>query len=164
MPTPIWPIEGVALESSDAAVAGSLAYRVLRMYDDLYSPVSVYPTVAGGAPIVSSGVAWAMGVVAQIVPAATILNPFLIHMVTIETLTAVNIEGVYELVLYQGGADAEVARVRFSVFGGFFGMGVFKMPSALVPASARVRGALAFSNAAAGAATITVSIAYREVT
>ena len=161
--TPIWPIEGVALESVDPAVAGSLAYRILRMYDDNYMPVSVYPTLAAGATVISDTDAWHLGTVAQVVPATTITSDYLIHTVTIETLTATNIEGVYELVLYQGGADAEVARVRFSVFGGFFGMGVFKMPSALVPANARVRAALAFSGAAAGAATATISIAYRVV-
>lgn len=69
----------------------------------------------------------------------------------------------YTLVIYQGGADAEVARVRFSAYGGFFGMAVLRLPSALVPANARVRGALMFSNAVAGAITATVSIAYREV-
>jgi hypothetical protein len=41
MPTPIWPIEGVALDSTGEAVAGSLGYRIIRMYDDLYNPVYV---------------------------------------------------------------------------------------------------------------------------
>jgi hypothetical protein len=163
MPTPIWPIEGVPLESDVAAVAGSLGYRIVRMYDDLYQPVGVYPTGVAGATIITAGTNWTLGTVAQIVPATTIHSPFLIQTVTVETLTGANIEGVYELVLYQGAADTEVARVRFSAFGGFFGMAVFRMPSALVPADSRVRGALMFSNAVAGAVTSTVSITYREV-
>ena len=163
MPTPIWALEGVALQSSDAAVAGSLAYRVLRMYDDLYSPVHVYPSGVAGATVISAAANWTLGNVAQVVPVNTILNPYLIQTVTIETLAGVNIEGVYELVLYQGGADAEVARVRFSAYGGFFGMAVFRMPSALVAANARVRAALGFSAGAGGAITSTISIAYREV-
>lgn len=163
MPTPIWPMEGVSLESSDPAVVGSLAYRIIRMYDDLYNPVEVYPSGAAGATLVTADANWTLGAVGQVVPAATILNPFLLQTVTIETLTGVAINGVYELVLYQGAEDAEVARVRFSVLGGFYGQAVFRMPSALVAASSRVRGALMFSNADRRRARTTDSVAYRQV-
>jgi hypothetical protein len=159
--TPIWPIEGVALQSVGPAVAGSLAYRVLRMYDDLYMPVSVYPTMAVGATVASAAGNWGLGNLSTVIPASTVLSPYLIQLLTVETLDK---DGVFELVLYQGNADTEVARVRFSYFGGFFGGAIFRMPSSLVPASARIRAALAYSLGGGGAATITMSVAYRIVT
>jgi hypothetical protein len=165
-PTPIWPIEGISLESGGAgtAVVGSLAYRLLRMYDDHYKPVLVYPTLAVGATIVSNTTSWALGNLADVVPVSTINNPFLLHTVTVSTLVrAGTVDGVYELVLYHGNPSAEAARVRFSVFGGFFGSAVFNIPSALVPASERIQAALAYSVAAGVACTATISIAYREI-
>ena len=161
MATPIWAIEGVALESDGAAVAGSLAHRLLRMYDDAYQPVGVYPTLAAGATVVSAATDWDLGALSDVVPAATINSIFLIHLVVIETMSK---DGVFELVLYSGAGDDEVARVRFSVIGGFFGNTVFKMPSIAIAADSRVRAALACSDGLAGAATATISIAYREIT
>jgi hypothetical protein len=166
MATPLWPLEGVALETDGAAVAGSLAYRILRMYDDAYAPVFVYPTLAAGATVVTPVANWTLGNLATVVPINTIHNPFLIHIVTIETLTAVGPDtpdGVYELVIYAGPADSEVARVRFSITGGFFGNSVYRLPSALVPANSVVKAALAASTGGGGAKTATISIAYREV-
>jgi len=157
--TPIWPIEGVALESVEVAVPGSLAYRLLRMYDDSYMPVIVYPTLAAGVPLVSGNADWVLGAVTQIIPAG-IATPFLLQMVVIETLDK---DGVFELVLYHGAADAESARIRFSIFGGFFGQAVFRIPSALIPTGERIRAALACSTGLAAAANATISLAYRPV-
>jgi hypothetical protein len=134
--------------------------RTLRMYDDNYASVHVYPTLAAGATVVSAGADWVLGALSEVVPAATITSDFLIHMVSIETMSK---DGVYELVLYSGAADDEVARVRFSVTNGFFGNAVYRMPSALVAANSRVRAALACSDGLAGAATATVSIVYRPL-
>jgi hypothetical protein len=161
MGTPIWPIEGVALDSTGDMVSGSLADRLMRMYDDSYNPVSVYPTMAAGTEVVSANADWTLGAKSEVVPASTITNPFLIHIVSIETCDQ---DAVFELVLYSGAGDDEVARVRFSVTGGFFGNSVYKMPSALVDANSRVRAALASGDGLANQATITISIAYREVT
>ena len=161
MATPIWQIEGVALESNGAAVANSLAYRLLRMYDDNYQPVSVYPTLASGAEVISAAEDWVLGSLATVVPASEITSDFLIHIVTVETMSK---DGVFELVLYSGAGDAEVARVRFSFINGFYGNSVFKVPSALVAANSRIRAALACSDGAMGAATATISIAYRTIT
>ena len=159
--TPIWALEGVALESVTPAVVGSLAYRIIRMYDDTNAPVLVYPTETDGVTIVSAAADWTLGAVTEIVPATTITNPFLVQIVNVETMSK---NGVFELVLYSGAGDSEVARVRFSVAGGFFGNCVYRTPSVLVAANARIRAALACSDGLAGAATATISIGYREVT
>ena len=158
--TPIWPIEGVALESVTSAVAGSLAYRILRMYDDTNQPVLVYPTLAAGATVASAATDWGLGALAQVVPATTITSNFLVQLIAVETMSK---NGVYELVLYSGADDDEVARIRFSVIGGFFGNTVFRVPGTLVAANSRIRAALACSDGLAGAATATVSIGYRVV-
>ena len=161
MGTPIWPIEGIALESDADAVSGSLAYRVLRMYDDNYSPVSVYPTLAAGAALVSTAANWTLAAAAEIMPAVDApATDFLLHAVVIESMSK---DGVFELVLYYGAGDTECARVRFSQNGGFFGYCVLKTPSVLIPADSRIYGSLACSVGGAGAATATVSIIYRAV-
>lgn len=160
MGTPIWALEGVALESDADAVVGSLAYRVLRMYDDKNEAIKVYPTLEDGATVVSAATDWGLGALATLVPVNTIAADFLVQSVIVESMSK---NGVYELVLYHGADDDEVARIRFSVVGGFFGNTVFAVPGALVPADARVRAALACSDGLAGAATATISIAYREV-
>ena len=165
--TPIWPIEGVALESAGAgtAVANSLAYRVLRMYDDVYMPVSVHPSGEAGVAIESHINSWALGAITEIVAANHIATTYLLKAVVIETLTrAPDPNGVYELVLYQGGADAEVARVRFSVWGGFFGGMILQTPSVLIPANARIRGQLMYSLAGGTAvAAATISLIFRPI-
>jgi len=159
--TPIWPIEGVALESDGDAVAGSLAYRILRMYDDMNQPIFVYPTLAAGATIVSAAVNWTLGAVAEVVPVNTITSNFLIQNVAVETMSK---NGVFELVIYSGAGDDEVARIRFSVVGGFFGNTVYRVPGALIAANSRIRAALACSDGGAGAATATISVSYRMIT
>jgi hypothetical protein len=130
------------------------------MYDDKYQPILVYPTLAAGATLVSTVANWTLAVPVDIIPAATIHTNFLLSIVSVETLDK---NGTFELVIYQGAADLEVSRVRFSVLGGFFGNSVFVLPGALITAEARVRGSIAYSAGAGGAATATVSLGYRPV-
>ena len=162
MASPIWQLEGVALESDGAAVAGSLADRIIRMYDDTNSPISVYPTLAGGVDVTSAATDWGLGTVTQVVPASTITNNFLLQYVVIENISK---DGTYELVFYSGAGDAEVARLRFvRTTGAFYGNYYRRLPSALITANSRIRAALACSDGLAGAGTVTVSIGYREIT
>ena len=161
MATKIWPIEGVALESDGNAVAGSLAYRILRMYDDNYQPVLVYPTLADGAQVVSSTGTWSVGAYSVVMPSGTVTSDYLINMVTVESMTK---DGDFEFILYYGESDVEVGRIRFSYVGGFFGNSVFRMPSVLVPANSKLRARLACSTGLTGGATGTFSVAYRIVT
>jgi hypothetical protein len=143
------------------AVTGSLAARILRMYDDQYKPVKVYPTLATGATVISANTNWGLGNFATIVPVSTIHSPFLLQIVTVETMDK---DAVFELVFYSGAADTETARIRFSYNGGFYGNSVYRLPSALIAAESIVKAKLASSNGLAEIATCTISIAYREVT
>lgn len=171
---PVWVVDGLGNIVDFTAMKGDVAnilvdtdlieQRILRMYDDHYKPVLVYPTLANGATIVSSTVNWVLGAAADVVPVGTFHNPFLLHTVTVSTLVrAPDVDGVYELVLYHGNPNMEAARVRFSVFGGFYGGFVFNIPSALVPADERIQAAIAYSLAAGTACTATISVAYREI-
>jgi hypothetical protein len=76
---------------------------------------------------------------------------------------AANWDGVYELVLYQGAGDIEISRVRFAVAQGYFGNSYYVLGGTLVPAGARIRAAVAFSDGLAHIATVRVSICYHEV-
>jgi len=129
--------------------------------DDIYSPVLVFPTMAAGATIVSAAVNWTLAAPAVIMPAVSApAVPYLVQALVIESMSK---NGEFEFVLYYGNANTEFARVRFSQLGGFFGYCVLQTPSVLIPAGARIYGALACSTGGGGAATATVSIIHRVV-
>jgi hypothetical protein len=130
------------------------------MYDDKYQPISVYPTLAAGATVVSAATDWGLGAFATVVAASAITEDFLVASITVESMSK---NGVFELVLYYGAGDTELGRLRFSIVGGFYGNSVFVLPGVLVPANSQVRAKLACSDGLAGAATTTISIGYREV-
>jgi len=161
MATPIWPIEGVALDSTGDMVTGSLADRVTLVGDYFSERGRVYPTMAAGATVISANADWTLGAVAQIVPASAITVDYFLHAMIIETC---NQNAVFELVLYQGAGDTEISRIRFAVAGGFFGNAYYTMNGPVVPANARLRAALASSDGLANQATITMSVAYHETT
>lgn len=153
MPTPIWPIEGVALSSP---VTGSLAAYVRSLYNANYTEGRCYPTLATGKTVVS-GINWALSAAfAVLVPINTILVPYHASAVVIETCTT---DGVYELAIYRGAANTLMSTIRFSFAGGFFGNSVFLIPSVLLAANEQLDMKLAISGGVAG--TITCSIIYR---
>lgn len=154
--TPIWPIEGVALNSTAAMVTDSLASKVSRLYNANYSEGRCYPTLAAGKTVVS-GINWALSAAfAVLVPINTIAVPYHISAVSIETCS---LDGVFELAVYHGAGNALMSTVRFSYLGGFFGNSMFLLPSVLLAANEQVDMKLATSGGVA--ATITVSVIYR---
>ena len=157
--TPIWDIEGVALESAGAAKAGSLADRILRMYNDNYLPVSVHPSLAAGIALPSAAADWGLGAITEIVAANHIVTGFLVHGVVVETIDKV---GVFELVLYSGAADTEFSRVRFAIID-IGGNASYKITSPLIPANSRIRAQLACSTGLAAAANATISLSFRAL-
>jgi hypothetical protein len=164
MATPIWPIEGVALDSTGDMVAGdmvagSLTDSINDMRLHSLSRGLVYPTLAAGATVVSANTDWVLGALATVVPANTITTEFHVHDVSIESCDR---DAVFEIVLYYGGGDTEFSRKRFAISGGFFGNVQIPMTCLKVPANSRVRAALASSNGTAQIATITMSITYAE--
>ena len=158
MTTPIWPIEGVALDSTGDMVTGSLAAKVNTLGAYFSEKLRVYPTLAAGTTIVSDNTDWGLGTITQIMPASTVAVDFYLHALVIESCTK---DGVYEMVIYQGADDTEVARVRFAVAGGFFG-NFFVLSGPLIPANARIRAQLACNTGLAAAATMTVSLSYHQ--
>lgn len=154
--TPIWPIEGVALNSTAAMVTDSLASKVSRLYNANYSEGRCYPTLAAGKTVVS-GINWTLSAAfAVLVPINTILVPYHISHVVVETCTT---DGVYELAVYHGAGNTLMSTVRFSYAGGFFGNSVYYLSSVLLAANEQVDMKLAISGGVAG--TITVSVVYR---
>lgn len=159
--TPIPELERFELGANGPIVTGSMAYRIMRMYNDLYVPPKVYPTLASGARVVSTSGTWTLGPLAEIIPSGTFHNNFLIHTLAIETMSKTDAN--FEFVLYQGNANTEVSRCRFSLYGGFFGDMLLPMPSAIIPKDSVIKGALACSAGLTGAATGTFSVALREI-
>jgi hypothetical protein len=158
MGTPIWQIEGVALDSTSESVTNSLGDLVQSLYNANYTQGRVYPTLAAGATIVSANADWTLGALATIIPASTVAVPFHISSVVVETC---NQNAIFELAIYQGAGDTLVSTIRFAVTGGFFGNTVYLIPSVKLAANVRIRAALASSDGAANQATITASLVYR---
>ena len=158
MATPIWPIEGVALDSTGDMVAGSLGDKVADLLGAVNIYVGVYPTAAVGATVSSGTGAWVEGAYFPVVPISTITNPFHIHGVTVETCTLA--AGIFELSLYAGAGHAEVARCRFSVVGGFFGNIVDLVTGVRIAANSQIDAKLRCSVGSPD--TLTISIRYAE--
>jgi len=160
MGTPIWQIEGIALDSTGEMVNNSLADKVTDLLGNINTIVSVYPTLANGVDIVSANTDWVLGTVTEVVPINTITTDFHIHGITIEALDR---DAVFELALYAGAGDTEVARVRWAQNGGFFGdRGLDTITGTQIAANSRIRAALASSNGTAQIATVRISIRYAE--
>jgi len=154
--TPIWPIEGVALDSTGDMVADSLADKVTDLLGAVNILVDVYPTLVVGATVTTAAVPWTEGNYFPIVAAGPIASPFHIHGISVETCTAA--AGVFELSLYAGVGHTEVARVRFPVVGGFFGTIVDLTTGIRIAAGSQIDAKLASSTGVAD--SITMSIRY----
>ena len=153
--TEIWAIEGKAL---GIPVDGSLGDLVTDLAANINTIVAVYPTLANGIDVISANTDWVLGNVTEIVPATTIGSDFHIHGIIIEALDR---DAVFELVMYYGAGDTEVARVRWAQTGGFFGnMSLDTITGVQIPADARIRAALASSNGTALIATARISLRY----
>lgn len=119
-----------------------------------------YPTLAGGVTVADSGGVWTLGAFVEVVPASTITNPYSLHFLNVEALDT---DAVYELHLFQGGADTLVCKRRLnrnSVVG-FGGLQSVKLQTPVIPANARVRAKLASS---VGGASGNFALQYHEHT
>jgi hypothetical protein len=158
MGTPIWAIEGVALDSTGDMVDDSLGDVTQDLLAHISTLIQVYPTLANGVDVVSANADWTLGAFVEVVPAATITSAFHIHAVCVEALDR---DAVFEIVLYAGAGDDEVARVRWAQTGGFFGNMVLNVITGVqIAADSRIRAKLASSNGAAQIATARISLRY----
>jgi len=159
MATPIWQIEGVALDSTSEMVADSLGDKVSDLLGAVNIYVGVYPTAVVGATVTSGNGAWVESPAYwPIVPVSTVTNPFHIHGITIETCSIA--AAVFELSLYAGVAHAEVARCRFAIVGGFFGNIVNLVTGIRIAADSQIDAKLRSSVGTPD--TLTISIRYAE--
>jgi hypothetical protein len=158
MGTPIWAIEGVALDSTSDMVDNSLGDKVTDLLSSVSTLIQVYPTLANGVDVISANADWTLGAFTEIVPALAIANDFHIHGIIIEAL---NRDAVFEMVLYSGAGDTEVARVRWSQAGGFFGNAFLDTITGVqIAGDSRIRAKFASSNGAAQIATVRISLRY----
>lgn len=81
--------------------------RVHILEEHAHSASNCYPTLANGTTVTGAVGAWTLGAFAEVVPASTITEPFDVHFISIEDLSAVD---VYEIVLY--AATTEIGRIR----------------------------------------------------
>ena len=157
--TPIWPIEGVALDSTGDMVAGSLAAKVTDLLGAVNIYVGVYPTAAAGAQVDSGNGAWVESPAYwPVVPADTITSAFHIHGITIETCSIA--AAIFELSLYAGVGHTEVARCRFAVVGGFFGNVVNLVTGVRVAANSQIDAKLRSSVGTPD--SLAISVRYAE--
>jgi len=135
------------------------AFDKAQILDEhFHSEQQVYPTLADGITLtaVNDGGTWTLGTVTQIIPAGTITSDFDLHFISLE---AISDNGVYELVLYAGDSDTEIARARFSREGGSDGaLRSINVITPIVEAGSRIRGALATD--ANDGETVTLSLFY----
>jgi len=155
--SPINPIEAIALDSTGALIAGSLGDYVTESYNHTHTENLVHPTLSNGIDVISANVNWTLGNFAMIVAANGIAAEYHPVLVYIE---ACDQNAVIELVLYQGGGDAEIGRIRFAVVGGFWGNAAYEIDTPHVAANARIRAKVASSNGGGAIATVRMSIGY----
>jgi hypothetical protein len=80
-------------------------------YQHIHSQARVYPTLADSVTVTAgSGGAWDVGTITEIIPANTITSAFDLHWAIIDNISAVD---DYELILYSGPSNTEIARIVF---------------------------------------------------
>jgi hypothetical protein len=161
MTTPLWQIEGVALDSTGDMVADSLGAKVTDLLGAFNIYVGVYPTGVVGATVTSGTGVWVESPAYwPVVPANQITNSFHIHGISIETCTLA--AGTFELSLYAGAGHTEVARARFAIVGGFFGNIVDLVTGVRIAANSQIDAKLRCSVGTPD--TLTISVRYAEGT
>lgn len=137
---------------NDTHLGDSIRALIHILDEHIHKSSKMYPTLANGEPVVS-GAAWVLGVFKEIIPINTITDPFDVHYVSIENLTA---NDTYELVLYDG-ADAEIGRCRFVKNAVQDGTVNVPIQTPIQPANTQIKAKLATSS---GGDTATISLFY----
>jgi hypothetical protein len=125
--------------------------------EHIHKPAKVYPSQADGVVLTAANDAstWTLGSLVEVVPASTITDDFDIHHVLVEAISA---NSVYEIVLFQGAGDVEIARVR--VVRSTVQSGTLNLPvqTPIIDANSRIRAAVA--SAGNNGETVTISLKY----
>lgn len=140
----------------DASTTDTIAGRVHSVEEHEHSASRVYPTLADGITVTAEAVDWGTGgALVEIVPADTITEPFDIHFVNIENVSAAR---TYELIFYWGATDTEAGRIRFTKSAGLDPVLDRRIQTRIIPANSRIRARLASAGAVAD--TVDVSVHY----
>jgi len=139
-------------QKGDGSSGDSLYSLAHILNDHVHSPCWVYPSLAPGTLITAGGGAWNLGAFAQVIPAAAKNQPFDIHYISVEQISA---NDVYELVLYYGPTDLECGRVRFTKNAVQDGTMNVPMQTPVLPADSRIRAKIA---SGAGGNNVNISL------
>ena len=121
--------------------------------EHMHSNSQVYPTLAGGVAVLG-GAGWVLGNFVPVIPADTIVEPFDVHYVIIEDLSA---NDIYEIVLYACAAQTEVGRVRVVQSAAMDGTMNIPIQTPVIDANCKID---AKSASASGTDTATISLMY----
>ncbi len=145
-------------ENDDNHDGASLFGRLRELIEHEHTQQKVYPTLADDVTLTTGAGDWALGTIAEIIPANTITAEFDIHEVLIEDVNTQ--DKTYELVLYYGSGDTECARVRFAATSNKGGVPAQFTMTPLIPANSKIRGQLAIEGG--GSKIAKVSLRYHE--
>lgn len=96
--------------STDNELTPTISGEDVALMIHAHSAQKVYPSLANGITLTGAAGAWALGVIAAIIPINTITDNFDIHSIEIE---AYNANDTFEIVLYSdSGGTKEIGRVR----------------------------------------------------
>lgn len=144
----------VIRDGATAASVAALQVGIDSLISDIENRTSaVYPTLAAGVTL-TSGAAWALGALVEIIPASTITTIFQIETIHMTALSAVD---EYELELYYGAGDTPCGRVAFTRNSNQSHPPFMLCNTVLIPANSRIRGALA---SASGTDTAAIKVGY----
>ena len=157
--TPLWSLEGKALNSTGDMVDTSLAGRISQLYNANYTEGRCYPSLTDGATVESAAVNWTLSPAFwPVIPINTVGVPYHVSAVAIETCDK---DGVFELAIYRGVANTLMATARFSSVTGFILNPFLLIPSVFIPANSQIDAKLAYNLGGGGKATIKMSLIYR---
>lgn len=127
--------------------------RVHRIEEHLHSDQLCYPVLADPIEL-TAGAGWEIGTLVPIVPVDTITNDFDLHWCVISDPDT---NDDYEVYLYSGDGDTQVAVVPITRTGPFTTSFQAKVQTRVIPANSRIRAALA---SRAGASKLKIKLVY----
>ena len=147
-------ISDVIGNRNDAPTTDSLAGRIHSIEEHNHSAARVYPSLAGGVNIIDGGAAWTYGAYVQVVPAATIQDPFDIHWLIFESISA---NDIYQIEVVYGAGDTYAGEKKFVRTAVQEQTGDVPFMTVIIPANSRIRARIA---SAGGGNNVDLSIAY----
>jgi hypothetical protein len=143
--------------NTDIASVNSVFGRLQKADEHVHSSAKVYPELASPITLTKGAGAWAAYPASktEIVPVNTIVAPFDIHFILVDTISA---NGNYTVKLYSGlaGAEVEIAVVSVVKTAAASQEGALPITCPIQPANTRISAAISSSNAAANTLNLKV--------